>query len=223
MSELRRLRGRFPEVAIVIYADFHGRELDLYDLGRMGVDGVILSREEDSHRRIRGAVDRALSTSLAKRVTAKLEHAVPGLGLRCIEWSVERAGECPQVSDLARQIRTSPRALTRELRGMGLPSPRHLLLWGRLLQAARMLDAIGTTVEDVAFQLGYATGASLGRALKEQTGFSPTELQEAGGLDAVLDTFVGSVLDGVQDEEDRGRWSTARVRREGLGSFLEGS
>ncbi len=220
VSDLRGFRRRYHQLAIVIFADFRGRELDLYDLGRMGVDGVILSRDENSHRGIRGVVDQALSASLARRVEERLEGRVPALGLRCISWAVERAGECPQVSDLADHLRTSPRALTRELRGMGLPSPRQILLWGRILQAARMLGAPDTTVEDAAFHLGYATGASLGRALKDQAGFSPTELQEAGGVDAVLDIFLESVLEGVRNEDARQGWSTAGVRREVLGSLL---
>lgn len=217
---LRRFRRRFPDLVIVVFAEFQGRELDLYHLGRLGVDGVILSREERSHRRIRNAVGLALSASLASRIGERLDGTVPPLGVRCVEWAVKHAVECPQVRDLAAEVRMSPRALARELRSLGLPSPRQLLLWGRLVQATRMLDDPETTVEDAAFALGYATGASLGRAIKEQTGLSPTELSRAGGADSVVDAFVRLVTEGAREADRDRRWSTARVRRRVLDAFL---
>lgn len=219
-TRLRQFRRRFPGLVIIVYADFHGRELDLYHLGRLGVDGVILSRQEQTHRRIRNAIGLALSASLANRIRERLPGVVPPLGVRCVAWAVKHAVECPQVQDLAREVRMSSRALARELRGLGLPSPRQLLLWGRLIQAARMLDDPEITVEDAAFALGYATGASLGRAIKEQTGLSPTELQEAGGVDSAVDAFVELVVQGVQEADREQRWSTSRVRRQVLDSFL---
>ena len=221
LPELLHLRRRFPGMAIVVFADFHGRELDLYHLGRLGVDGVILAEEEHGLRKIRDAVEMALGDSLAKRVGDTLEGVVSSTGIRCVEWAVRHAEESPQVRDLARAVRTSPRALARELRDEGLPSPRHILLWGRLLQAARLLEAEDVTVEEVAFRLGYATGASLGRALKEQTGLSPTELVDAGGVERVLASFLNACGDALREAARDRRWSTSSARKALLRSFLD--
>ena len=221
LPELRHFRRRFPGTALVVYADFTGRELDLYHLGHMGVDGVILVGGDEGPVHLLDRVEVALSSSLAKRVTDALRGVLPELGLRALRWAIEHAHEDLQVPDLARAVRMSPRALSRELRTRGLPAPRHLLLWGRLFQAARMLDAAGATVEEVAFRLGYATGASLGRAFREQTGVSPTELAgREGGVDLVLSSFVTFIRDGDDEEEGLRRWSTPAVRRAVLRSFL---
>lgn len=218
LPEVLHLRKRFPTSALIVCGDFTGRELDLYYLGRMGVDGVILATgESGSPRQLRGRVEMALSSWLAKRVADALDGVVPDLGIRAIRWAVAHAEECPQVRDLARAVRLSPRALSRELRARGLPSPRKLLLWGRLFQAARMLDRSDATVEEVAFRLGYATGASLGRAFRERVGLSPSELgHEDGGLNRVMKAFVGS----LEEREGRARrWSTPGSRHAVMRSF----
>ena len=224
LPELLHFRRRFSSQAVIVYADFSGRELDLYHLGRLGVDGVILAGRDESRRLLRDRVEVALSCSLAKRVADALEGVLPDLGIRCLRWAIEHADENAQVPDLARAVRSSPRALSRELKALGLTSPRHLLLWGRLFQAARMLDSSDVTVEEVAFRLGYATGASLGRAFREQAGVSPTELLgRDGGVDRVLSAFVTSMEDedDAEEEAETGRrWSTSDVRRAVLRSFL---
>lgn len=219
LPEVLHFRRRFPGTAVVVCGDFSGRELDLYYLGRMGVDGVILGAGESSGpRQLRGRVEMALSSWLAKRVADALDGAIPHLGVRAIRWAIAHAEECPQVQDLARAVRLSPRALSRELRARGLPSPRQLLLWGRLFQAARMLDRSDATVEEVAFRLGYATGASLGRAFRERVGLSPSEFShEEDGLNRVMGAFVSSLEEG---EGRMRRWSTPNSRRAVMRSFL---
>lgn len=222
LPELLHFRRRFPALALIVYGDFTGRELDLYHLGRMGVDGIILPGRDESPRDLKNRVEVALSSSLAKRVADALDGILPDVGVRCIRWAIQNADENPQVSDLASAIRISPRALSRELRALGLPAPRHMLLWGRLVQAARMLDETNATVEDVAFRLGYATGASLARALREHAGVSPTELLgPEGGVDRILGAFVTSIREeGEGDDANQRRWSTPDARRVVLRSFL---
>lgn len=223
LPEIEDFRHRFPELALIVYGEFSGRELDLYRLGRLGADGVLLAERDDSARRLREGVESALSACLGRQVSRALQNAVPPVGVRCIRWAVEHAEADPQVSDLARAVRSSPRTLSRTLRARGLPPPRHLLLWGRLLQGARLLESSGATVEEVAFRLGYATGASLGRAFREQVGCAPSELGDGRGVNRVLEAFLDSVEEGHEDVSDGpSRWSTQEVRRTMLRSFLTG-
>ncbi len=220
LPEILHFRRRFPSPALVVCGDFTGRELDLYYLGRMGVDGVILAGANHDLRQLRSRVEMALSSWLAKRVGDALEGILPALGARCIRWAIAHAEECPQVSNLARAMRRSPRALSRELRSTGLPSPRHILLWGRIFQAARMMAGSDVTVEEVAFRLGYATGASLGRAFRERLDLSPSDFRhDPDGIRRVMDALVSSL--GEQEGPSR-RWSTASARRAMMQSFTTG-
>jgi AraC-like DNA-binding protein len=76
------------------------------------------------------------------------------------------------------------------LKAAGLPSVGHLLVWARLLHAARWLTDPGRSAESVSRQLDYSSGAAFRRALRSYTGATPTEVIEAGGLPYLLDRFL---------------------------------
>lgn len=190
LVQLQGLRRRHPHLAIVIYSDFSGREMDLFHLGRLSVDGVILAGRGDDHRQMREAVRIALSASVAGRVADVLQGRIPSVGLLVLQWAIEHAQGHPGVAELAAGLCVSRSSLTRELRVLGLPPPRRLLLWGRLLQAARLMEREGSTVEAVAHRLGYSTASGLRRALVRHVGCPPGELGTRGGLSLVLRAFL---------------------------------
>jgi AraC-like DNA-binding protein len=177
-------------MALVIAADFSGKEMDLYHLGRLSVDGVIRLEDQPDRRQIRTAVDRAMASSLATRAIAETDGTLPPMVQGIIRWSIEHAEAQPQVSDLAAALAMSPRVLRKEMRTLDLPSPRAFLLWGRLVRAIDLLERPNETVEGVALHLGYATGGALGRAFRRHIGMSPTALLDKGGLQWTLETFL---------------------------------
>lgn len=189
LSSLSSLRREHPTVALVIASDFRGREMQLYDLGRLQADGVIRMEEDPSPRDILHVVDRALATSLATRVVLSCAEDLPPLPRQAIRWAIEHAEERPQVSEFAAALGTRPRSFHREMKTLGFLSPRALLLWGRLIRASDLLGLPSETVESVAFRLGYATGGGLGKAMKRQLGFSPIQLVRQGGLTRTLEVF----------------------------------
>ncbi|MFH1766083.1 MAG: AraC family transcriptional regulator [Gemmatimonadota bacterium] len=188
-TALRRLRRNHPTVALIIASDFDGREMDLYHLGRLSVDGVIRMDALPSARDILAVVDGAIAASLATLVVLSNAEEIPPLAQEAIRWAIEHAETRPQVSELAAALALSPRALIRAMKALNLVSPRLLLLWGRLIRASHLLERSSETVESVAFHLGYATGGALGKALKRHVGCSPTKLLERGGLAWTLEVF----------------------------------
>ncbi len=190
LRELQRLRRRRPPLALVVQGDFQGRELDLFGLGRIGVDGVLPVESEPSAREIRLTVARALSRALAVRIGETLAGRLQEPALEALRWSITHAMEGPNVGDLAAALGRSPETLGRELRGRNLPPLRRLLLWGRLFHAARLLVADDRSVESVALRLGYSSRTALARALRRETGFPPTEVVRRGGVSCVLEGFL---------------------------------
>jgi AraC-like DNA-binding protein len=186
LNALRRVRRRYPSVALVIASDFTGREMELYHLGRLNVDGVIRMEEAPHPRDILAVVDRAIAACLATRVVLMFTEALPLLGQEAIRWAIEHAESRPQVSELAAAMALAPKALSREMKAMRLGSPRKLLLWGRLVLASHLLGRSTETVESVAFRLGYSSGGALGKALKRHVGHSPTELLNRGGVQLTI-------------------------------------
>ena len=194
LTSLRRIRLRHPALALVVASEFGGREMDLYFLGRLKVDGVIRLEDRPSSRDILNVMDRAMAASLATSVIEGVGAGLPPLGKAAIRWTIEHAETGPQVSELAAAMAMRPRLLLREMTDLNLMSPRAFLLWGRLIRASQLLERPHETVESVAFYLGYATGGALGKALKRHVGCSPTDLLRLGGLATTLDIFRRKAL-----------------------------
>src|SRR5688500_13853512 len=115
LADLQRLRRRIPPLAIVVHADFEDRELDLFELGRLKIDGVILTGTTDQVAETRRAVAGALAAAAALGVVAALEGRLHPLGMECLRWSIEHAEEAPSVEQLAEGLALSPAVLAREL------------------------------------------------------------------------------------------------------------
>jgi D-alanyl-D-alanine carboxypeptidase/D-alanyl-D-alanine-endopeptidase (penicillin-binding protein 4) len=203
MREITALRERYPALAIIACVDA-GYDLGYYDLGGLGVAGIIAFRHL-AQSKIRAAVDRALATARADRIARALEgrFAPPGPG--AIGWAVEHAGADTNVEKLAAALGHTPRSLRQALEDAGLPAPTRVLLWGRLLLAGARLGRDGRTVEDVAFSLGYSAATSLARAMKSQTGLTPGEVSEEGGMERVRDALFPEERDRKERRGPLGR------------------
>lgn len=205
LPALRRLRLRHPTAAIIVYADFHGRELHLFHLGRLGVNAIVLAGRDDSVSTLQSAVAAALAESAGALVATALRDRIPEPAIRVVRWAVERAQENVRVPDLAAAFGVSPATLNERLRGACLPTAGRILVWAKLFRAARLLEEPGRTVEGVAYRLGYASGAAFRRALKRYTGITPSHLPAKGGIRVVLESFVRREL--ARAGTRRRRWS----------------
>jgi len=190
LTELERFRRSHASVALIVYADFNGREMDLFSIGRLRVDGVVLAGTDESARKTRETVAQALASSMASRIVASLERQLHKLGAECLRWAIENAHHAPSARDLAESFSLTRRTLAKRLRGQNLPSPGRLLLWGRLIRATHMLRDGKATVERVAYAVGYSSGAALARALRRETGHYPREVMRRGGPIWVAEAFV---------------------------------
>ncbi len=189
LPTLRTTRRGHPGVALVVASDFRGREMELYHLGRLNVDGVLRLEEEPPAREIRDVVGRALASALAQMVVQHAARELHPLVQESVRWAIEHADSRPRVAALAAGVGMTPRSLLRETRAMDVAPPRDLLLWGRLIRASHLLERPHQTVEAVAYHLGYATGGALRKALKRHVGCSPTTLLRRGGLAWTLKIF----------------------------------
>ncbi|MGW8264853.1 MAG: hypothetical protein ACWGSQ_00700, partial [Longimicrobiales bacterium] len=89
LTALRRLRQQHPSLALLVAGDFSGREMDLYHLGRVSVDGVIRFEENPAPRQILALVDGALATRLAEVVVQTVAQDLPPLVQEALRWAVE--------------------------------------------------------------------------------------------------------------------------------------
>lgn len=186
---ISNLRRTFPDIAIITCIDADRAE-EYFDLGGLGVDGLVVSDERPT--KVRADVDAALSRARAHRIRRALDKRLEAPGPEAMAWAVEHAGPDTSVRRLAAALGHSPRTLRTALQEADLPGPARILLWGRLLLAGARLGDDDRRVEDVAFSLGYATATSFARAMKVHTGLAPAAVSRRGGLEVVLEALIPS-------------------------------
>jgi AraC-like DNA-binding protein len=189
--ELASLLNRFPSLSVTAAMPVRrGRLEDIRRLGEWGVVQVIDLDEEMTPvglgqrllaargRPLRDLVERALpayTTPSARAILAAASGVV---------------AEGGQGQDLADALRVTPRTLSRWCRRAGLPPPKRLLAWMRILLAAEFLDDPGRPVSAVALSCGYAADSSLRLALRRFTGMNPSELREMGAFETASKAFL---------------------------------
>lgn len=201
MAALRRFRQRHPGLAVIVYSDFEGREFDLFQVGRIGANAIVLPGRGDSHDELRQVVDDALAEAIALRVGYALRGDVRTGVLRIVRWAVAHAHRNPRAREISSAFGVGHETLNRRLRRAGLPTAGPLLVWAKLLRAGHWLQDRDRNVEGVAYQLGYSSGTAFRRALKRYTGATPTEVGDRGGLGFVLERFRDRALGPPPDDD----------------------
>jgi AraC-like DNA-binding protein len=185
-----RFARRYPLTPIVAWGDLDGR--DLYRLGKAGASEVVVSRESSNAPLVTDVLEDATSDLLAAEIDERLSQRVSEEARRLVQSAASRIPAGVQVPDLAAANGMSVSTLERRCERWGLPTPGQLLLWLRIVYGLKWLLEPGRSVESVAHQLDYSSGAAFRRAIKVTVGGKPTPLRNRRGLESALDAFVAS-------------------------------
>jgi AraC-like DNA-binding protein len=193
--ELRMLRHSFPSA--VVLAAFSYRERgyrDIWALSTWGVAEVLVLEEESTRTAVQQLLQEVRNRSLRRLLDGvRLPHA--GRARPVLDAAAEVVASGGQARDLARALSVSRATLLRWCTRAELPPPRRLLLWIRLLHAARLLDDPGHSVISVARSCGYASDNALRNALQAAGVPAPTELRLRGAFEVVCTRFQREVDD----------------------------
>ncbi len=189
--ELRTLLWEFPSATVVAALRIRaGCSHDLRTLGEWGVTDIIALEEDDTPdaiaRRLRAAQGRPLQGLLDRA----LPHSVSGKSRTLLMAAAEVVSTGGRGKDLARSLHLSERTVLRWTERAGLPPPRRLMAWMRILLAASLLDDPGRTVLSVAYACGYSSDSSLRRAMQDFLGTIPTDLRREGAFLLASRLFV---------------------------------
>jgi transcriptional regulator GlxA family with amidase domain len=88
-------------------------------------------------------------------------------------WALERLNEPLSLADLARHARMSARTFSRRFREEVGMSPGRWVIQQRVDRARHLLEVSDLPVDEIALQVGFATGASLRQHLQAAIGVSP--------------------------------------------------
>jgi len=188
---LRSLLMEYPSLAVLAALEVRPERFDdLRTLGKWGVVQVIsIDHDDTPHsiaQRLRGARGRPLR--------ALLEEVLPpetsGRARAIVEAATDVVTVGDHGRDLASALHLSRRTLLRWCQRAGLPAPRRLLAWMRVLLACELLDDPGRTVLSVAHTCGYSSDSGLRRITQKFLGASPSDLREQGAFRQAAQAFV---------------------------------
>lgn len=190
-ADLRSLLWEFPSATVLAALEVRpGSSRDLRTLGEWGVTDIISLAEDDTHE----AIHRRLLSVEGRSLQALLERTLPPIISGRARMLLMTAGEVVAVGgkarDLARRLHLSERTVLRWADRAGLPPPRRVLAWMRILLAASLLDDPGRSVLGVAHACGYASDSSLRRAMTDFVGTGPTALRREGAFAASARRFL---------------------------------
>jgi AraC-like DNA-binding protein len=192
-----RLHERFPLTPILVWADPDGREL--YRLGKAGAHDVLLPSDRRNAALTTEILGSAGRQRLSALLDAGLEGGPAGEARALVLHAADGVARGLQVPELAAAFGMSVSTLERRCERWQLPTPGRLLLWLRVLQGLRWLLEPGRSVESVAAQLGYSSGAAFRRAIKATVGGRPTPLRNTDGFARAFAAFraeFGSATEG---------------------------
>jgi transcriptional regulator GlxA family with amidase domain len=132
----------------------------------------------------------AVRDRLAADIDERLAEKVGEEGRALVAAAAQRIPSGVQVPELADVHGLSVSTLERRCARWGLMTPGHVLLWLRVAYGLNWLTEPGRSVESVAGQLGYSSGAAFRRALKVSGGGRPTPLRNRDGLESAMAAFI---------------------------------
>jgi AraC-like DNA-binding protein len=183
-----RFARRYPRTPIVVWGDLDGR--DLYRIGKAGATDVVMTCDTSNADLLSELIGGVTEDRLSTRIDERLAGRVDAEGRALVERAARGIPEAIQVPDLAEANGLSVSTLERRCQEWGLTTPGRILLWLRIIYGLAWLLEPGRSVESVAGQLGYSSGAAFRRAIKVTVGGRPTPLRNLDGLETAIDDFV---------------------------------
>ena len=196
------LRRKFPAVRIlgVVRTTVWQEVLEIVPATRAGLDELLIIPA--SHRDVRGgtlttavreALTRAGTRSAEADVRAALSTVVCKEISSAMDFAVRRAREPWDVGTLATTMGIHRSTLVRRLKHAGGIHPSTLLLWARLLLAARLAEDRGQIVQRIATDAGFPSSIAFRKALRRTMGLSPSDLRRTGGLQFAVRRFAACI------------------------------
>lgn len=208
---LASLRLRSPGLEIVLYMSLTPE--DVHDAAECVPATVVLRYHDDIGKALRAELagtPRDASPGALLETTAALVPPIVRPFFVCCAW---RAHRIRSAREAAGAVKIPPRTLSRWLRGAGLPTPKSVLDWYRVLHAAWQLEAGMRKRDAVARRVGLASGEALGAALRHCAGISWPQLRDEVGLGGLLVRFDAVLRQPGPDPPEMGRWRRGNVAR----------
>jgi AraC-like DNA-binding protein len=184
------LRSGLPSVPVIAYIEAErATSGDILAMARAGVHDLVRTGFDDVGLALGAALASATASCATSVVRDELERMVAPEAWPFVSYCLTRAHASISVGRAASALGLDRRTLVRRLERAGLPSPRRVAGWCRVIAAVRLLDQPIYTLEQVALRLDFPSGTALRNMLLRYTGLRPREIRENGGVQCVLHVF----------------------------------
>ncbi len=211
-DHIRSIKRRLPRLTLIAYVEYSDEHAyDLFDAGRVGMDGLILANQHDTPRAFVKLVERAESRTLGAVVRQSLDGVDP-TARDALLLAVTRAHEGLGPDDLSRRMDVPRRTLSAHLTRAGFPSTQRLLTWGRLIVAAHLLEDPHRSAQRVAATLHFPSGSAFRNTCQRYLHATPHEIRTRGGAGYVIRTMLKQLNAAPSDGGQAPRQTARRAR-----------
>ena len=223
VSAVAGLLKRYPSLPLIAYVTLHAPAFNaVAQLGRLGLEDVVLNRFDDAPERFRERVEQVQGNALTHTVITALTDRL-GLLPRQLSVTIENLFDQPQryasALDLAMEAGIAIVSVYRNLDAAQLGSPKRLLVAAKVLRGFGYLRDPGYSVLDVSIKLGYKTARIFSQHWVSVFGVTParvrTRLTDEAAIESVL-RWLGTPdedSDFVDEPLHPSRVNTSRRRR----------
>lgn len=195
---IRELHAQFPSLPIVVYTSLAaGSMRAILELGRSGIEHVVLNRFDDERRRFLELIERIPAQSLSDQMLRQLAPELaklPVTMVRAIEQMFRSPIRFKNAQDLSAAAGTLLRTLYRQLDSAGIHSPRLLVAAARLIRVYALLRDPGRQIKEVAAKAGYHSQYQLTQHMRALTGHTPRTVRAY----IEPEQFVNMLAEGVR-------------------------
>jgi AraC-like DNA-binding protein len=199
-----RLTAGPSSVPVIAYIGWPGTAPDdIVDVVRAGASDLVRAGFDDAGVAFRTALRTAVLHTTANVIKRDVEAVVPARVWPVVAYALNHADRDLTVTELACALGVHRRTVARRLRAAGVPGPRALIRWCRLILAARMLEGNVRTVESVALGLDFESAGALRNALRRYAALTVSEVRRADGFRRVAHAFASCLRARPSDHDQR--------------------
>ena len=194
ISEVASLLKRYPSLPLIAYVTLNAPAFNaVAQLGRMGLEDVVLHHFDDAPERFRERVEQVQGNALTNTVIEALSDRLKQLP-RQLAVTIENLFDQPHryssALDLAMEAGIAIVSVYRNLDTAELGSPKRLLVGAKVLRGFGYLRDPGYSVLDVSVKLGYKTARIFSQHWVSVFGITParvrTRLSDEEAIESVL-------------------------------------
>ena len=223
ISAVAGLLKRYPSLPLIAYVTLNAPAFNaVAQLGRMGLEDVVLHHFDDAPERFRERVEQvegnALTHSVIQAITDRLKQLPRQLSVT-VENLFDQPHRYMSALDLGMEAGIAIVSVYRNLDTAQLGSPKRLVIAAKVLRGFGYLRDPGYSVLDVSIKLGYKSARIFSQHWVSVFGVTParvrTRLTDEAAIESVLRWLGAPGDDSVLDEEPNhpGGINASRRRR----------